>query len=562
MKRRFIAALSCLLFSLAGQAQNYYHGTWYVTAKGMPNGDVNMMMTVDCNANPAIGNITDPSNPAKLIKLENVKISGDSFSAQFKGFGITLPLELTKVDERTAAGKAMRRFDLTASKDKTFDLVIPNADEDTQSALDTLSLTVTVDVKQELGPMPKLHGYNNMTDFSLEGDGDFLERNGLHATVTRVWAGPGYVQEKGWIEGSKMSDYLLVAYDYTNPRRAKLVKMELKKLKQKYPKLRYIEVGNEFDYDQGKGHTAQSYYTVYKSMYQIVNEINAELKPETPLEVGGPTSSNYNLPWITALLDAYAADTDPAKKLDFISYHGYFLMPDGVHREFYKENPSLVCGQREHITQLLVERGLPADTPVFISELGIYPGPLADDFNDMGKDQLRQASGMASLLYWYTRTENTYPFNWVTRHPQESRKDQLVSRSNDGQVINAPEKFTPYGNALVMLSKLQGTQVSASTSVENGKGIYSLASVGNGKTVVMVWNFQGVDRHGYELSIDLPGSAIGGKTVTEYHIDARTCNHNADFDNCNLHPVAYGKAAGEKLGVFLQPNALHLFVIE
>ena len=78
----------------------------------------------------------------------------------------------------------------------------------------------------------------------------------------------------------------------------------------------------------------------------------------------------------------------------------------------------------------------------------------------------------------------------------------------------------------------------------------------------MVWNFQGVDRHGYELSIDLPGSAIGGKTVTEYHIDARTCNHNADFDNCNLHPVAYGKAAGEKLGVFLQPNALHLFVIE
>ena len=103
--------------------------------------------------------------------------------------------------------------------------------------------------------------------------------------------------------------------------------------------------------------------------------------------------------------------------MDFISYHGYFVWDEtGRNRLFFKDNPSRVLGQREAIDKMLHERGLNESLPVFVSEMGIYPGPLADDYNSMDDDRVRQAVGMLSLFYWYGKSKYIYPFNWVIRH--------------------------------------------------------------------------------------------------------------------------------------------------
>lgn len=175
--------------------------------------------------------------------------------------------------------------------------------------------------------------------------------------------------------------------------------------------MRYIEAGNEYDYEQTKGVTVKEYYRkVFRPMMEVVNEVNRELQPDIPIEIGGPVSSCFNPEWIAQLLDDYKADVSADKRLDFISYHGYFVWDEtGRNRLFFKDNPSRVLGQREAIDKMLHERGLNESLPVFVSEMGIYPGPLADDYNSMDDDRVRQAVGMLSLFYWYGKSKYIYP---------------------------------------------------------------------------------------------------------------------------------------------------------
>ena len=74
----------------------------------------------------------------------------------------------------------------------------------------------------------------------------------------------------------------------------------------------------------------------------------------------------------------------------------------------FKDNPSLVKDQRTQLNSELASRGISTDIPVFITEMGIYPGPAFDDFVTMKNDHLRQAAGMASLFYWYLTRITSY----------------------------------------------------------------------------------------------------------------------------------------------------------
>lgn len=553
-------------------ATNEFHGQWYLLATGMPQGDMKMLMMVDCNSHPPIVSITNPIKPSEMVNLYDVKTEGKMLSGKMHVLGISLSISLELTDDHNAVGKLDGRFNLKASKSKFFKMDIDNGGNKL-AATEIQKATITLNYAMK-GRMPHPERYNNVasTEVLDRSDANFMNEVGLHATVCRVWAGIGFVDEMGFELANQMSDYLMVSYDYYKTDKREQVKHELATLKQRFPKLRYVEVSNELDYNQSKGITADKYYAIYKSMNEIVNEVNKELKSAIPLEIGGPVSSNLNTVWLERFLDDYAADIWKDKRLDFISYHGYFAMSSDMNnRLFYKDNPSLAADQRDYITTQLAKRGLWKETPVFVSELGIYPGPLADDYNSMSDDQLRNAAGMASLLYWYTQSDNIYPMNWVLRHPTEGRKDQLVSHDKDGKNIACTHHLTPYGNMMMMMSKMKNNRITAVCSVpqKNGKGIYAQASMDELGISVMLWNFQSKGTTGYDVTLCLGKIPVElrGKEVkiTTYIIDSKTCNHNYDLATSNLHPKENKCTMlkdSEQLKVTLSPNAIMLITIE
>lgn len=471
-----------------------------------------------------------------------------------------------------------------------------NAPVEPMVSTSTANANIDVDCNNVLEDFIHVERYNNF-ESSMEfvdqrdADVDFYNENNLHGSIYRVWfIGNSYFDEtSGQVDlseisdyledASRISDYVLVncshlgvvkGWDVDDDEKINRLAKILLELKTKFPRIKYIEATNEPDY-ANEGVTPDNYYNYYKIYYKAVNKVNAILNPEIPLLVGGPSISQFSMKWLQPFIDAYVEDTAKDKRIDFISYHGYYTKPDSAYILF-KDDPSLVKEQRTILNEELVKRNMNTNIPVFITEMGIYPGPAFDDFVSIKNDHLRQAAGMASLFYWYlTNGDNTYPFNWVTRHRKEGRKDQLVTRDEKQQPIVYTNKFTPYGNMMVMMSKMKNKRISATTNtvVEDGKGLYSLASKDESGISIMVWNFQGTKSEGFESTLKVENLPVEWKgkniKVQTYKIDAKTSNYHADLENCNLQMVDEKTVTANKVyqtTLHLDPNTLQLFVLE
>lgn len=471
-----------------------------------------------------------------------------------------------------------------------------NAPVEPMTSTSVTDAVVNVDCAKKLGDFLHVERYNNFensAEFVEQRGADvkYFNESGLHGNIYRVWFyGDGYYNEKTDVvdisamsdylsDASRISDYVLVncsglgvvrGWEVSAAEKIERLTKILKKLKSNYPKIKYIEVTNEPDY-ANEGVTPDNYYDYYKIYYQAVNRVNSELKPEIPLLVGGPAVSQFSLLWLQPFLDAYVADASPDKRIDFISYHGYYTKPDSAYILF-KDDPSLVKDQRKILNRELAIRNLSTDIPVFITEMGLYPGPAFDDFVSMKNDHLRQAAGMASLFYWYmTTNDNSYPFNWVTRHRKEGRKDQLVTRDEKQQPFIHTRKFTPYGNMMLMMSKMKKSRIysKTSTTIIKGKGLYSLASFDASGVSVMAWNYQGKNSEGFNLELkveNLPASFNNKNVrVNLYRIDGNTSNYHVDLENCNLQLVdtqVVKQADYYNTSLHLEPNTLQLILLE
>lgn len=472
--------------------------------------------------------------------------------------------------------------------------------------------TVTVEFDQSRGARFKAERYNNVsrpTTFPAvrDADVDFFKANGLQGATYRVWVDAHRIHDEktgtydfAFVDDyladlSRLSDNLLVVLDTrvavrdhgATPEQVKPVIVTiLRELKRRYPAIRYIEAFNEPDHNLAKVLTPDTLYDHYKVYYQAVNQVNRELRPKVPLEVGGPALMQYNEPWLRPFLDRYAADPARDKRLDFISYHAYGAFPPGDGNvngprayHFFKGDPSEVAGQRASLEADLRARGLSTRIPSFITELGIYPGPSFDNQADARPDYLIGAAGVPSLLYWFMEQPRTVPFNWVLRHFGEERKDQLVTRASNGQPmpVRAGEDkpvptntFTPYGNAMAMMAKLKDTRVAArSSALSAGKGVYAMATKDRTGAAVMVWNYQHTGKQAYRVTIDmgkLPAN-LRGKTLRQrmYRIDDKVSNYWADPATANLQMVSEtitSPARRHRLTIDLSPNALQLVVLE
>ncbi len=471
-----------------------------------------------------------------------------------------------------------------------------NAPVEPMLATSVKDADITADYAASMGGFLHIEKYNNFEssmEFIEQRDADvrFYNEKGLHGIIYRVWLiGNSYYNEStGNVDISEISDYLSDAsrisdyimvncshlgvvrgWEVSEEEKIERLAKILITLKENFPKIKYIEATNEPDY-ANEGVTPENYYTYYTIYYKAVNKANAILKPEIPLLVGGPAVSQFSLEWLRPFFDAYVEDPSPNKRIDFISYHGYYTKPDSVYILF-KDNPSLVKDQYKILNKELASRDMRADIPVFITEMGMYPGPAFDDFVSIKNDHLRQAAGMASLFYWYlTTSDNIYPFNWVTRHRKEGRKDQLVTRDEKQQPFIHTDKFTPYGNMMLMMSKMKDIRVScgSSTPISEGKGLYSLAAKDSTGISIMVWNYQGKQSVGYDAALKVDNLPDEWKNqniqVKRYSIDGETSNYHAGLENCNLQMIEEKAVETDTFyhdSLHLEPNTLQLVTLE
>lgn len=487
------------------------------------------------------------------------------------------------------------------------------------AAASALPANVTVDFGASRGTLLRTERYNNLTRAhryveQRDADVQFYNKQGLHGKIYRVWiivediydATTGHYNYEGiddyLADVSQLSDELLVVLD-TRESMGKLgrtpeqirtpIKTILSYIKERHPQIKYIEPFNEPDHNLRDYMKPERLYDYYRVYYQVVNEVNRELKPKIPLLIGGPATGTCGSPWappgpnnvgwIPKFLDAYAADRDAGKRLDFLSYHAYGYFKNQIKCSEYvpiRSDPSQIAGKREEIDEELRKRGLNVNIPSFITETGGYPGPSYDNKQDARPDYLRQAAIMASYMYWYMENPKNVPFNWVLRHSTEERKDQLITRARDGERIEVRGEdnvkdlptniFTPYGNQMLMFSKLKDERVAAkSDALQSGKGVYALATKDKSGAAVMIWNYQQVGTQPYRVTIDmgrLPAN-LRGKTLRQrmYRIDDKVSNYWGNPETANLQQVSEAVVNAKdnhSVTVELSPNALQLIMLE
>jgi len=472
-----------------------------------------------------------------------------------------------------------------------------------------LDAAVTIDFNLPRGVFLHPERYNNIGRWSnntplRNDDVNFFNEQGLHGKIYRVWVITETVYDPKTgnysYEGlddyladmSRLSDELLVVLD-TRESMGKIgrtpaeikpfVTTIMRDLKRKYPKIKYIEAFNEPDHNSRELVKPDQLYEYYRIYYQAVNEVNRELKPAVPLLLGGPVTGTCgspwappgpnNLQWIPKFLDSYAADRDPDKRLDFLSYHVYGYFNDQVNCKDYvpiRSDPSQLAGKREEIDGWLQQRGIDVSIPSFITETGPYPGPSYDDKANPHADYIRQASGMASYMYWHMENPKNVPFNWVMRHNSDERKDQLITRAGIDGKTPLTRTFSPYGNSMAMMAMLKDERVGArSNALQAGKGVYAIATKDGSGAAVMLWNYQQSATQTYQVAIDmgqLPAT-LRGKRLRQrtYSIDDKVSNYWGNTHTANLQQMsdrALSSRQKHTVTVNLAPNAFQLIVLE
>jgi hypothetical protein len=223
----------------------------------------------------------------------------------------------------------------------------------------------------------------------------------------------------------------------------------------------------------------------------------------------------------------------------------------------------LVADYRAELDTMLAAHGVDTSTPVYITETGMYPGPLCDMCDST--DYARQAAGMLSLHYWLSQQHDTYVFNWVAR--RQGLKDEFVTQNAVGPHLDLSDPrnpsvlwrplsplpsnaLTPYGNVMLMQSMMEDVQVSAlSDQLANGVGVYTVAAKDPvlPEASVMVWNYPGCSgtpgttscgSAAYDAAINMSqlpnGLGDGPVTATVYRVDQHTSNYWVDPLNTDL----------------------------
>lgn len=320
------------------------------------------------------------------------------------------------------------------------------------------------------------------------------------------------------------------------------IKRGLAHYRRRCPKIRWVEVFSEMRAN-AKADDDQ-YYSIYREVYRAVNEVNAELGLARGEEVlvGGPAPCRY-CDEVKGLVERFARDPDPAKRLDFLVYHDY-------DRKGYNES---LARREAEIDAVLEANGLSTRMPVFITEMGCFSTSGA--LGEIGPDHVAQAACMATLFYYYNRQPDCQAFHWVIQHKSNDRKTQMLDDL----------AWTPYGCSLKMFKLLRREQIRSDTAVENARGVFSAGSRDASSVAVMVWNYQHAGRASkrVDLRVENLPEALARKPVRArvYLIDATHSNCYHDPKQADLQVVEeriVSCARECRFPLALEPNAMAL----
>ncbi|MBW4085078.1 hypothetical protein [Paenibacillus sp. S150] len=421
------------------------------------------------------------------------------------------------------------------------------------------SATVTVDAGSDLGKFNNPVWYQNQADYSPDlGAGDMAKVQALGVKYTRAWIKPtkyyneangtysyNYIEHEGNTAYSYMdqialhSDRIFLNIDqcsteltYNQPALAReVLKNGIRHYKQRYPQIEYIEAFNEPKkswtpgYDEAPNMEIDTYYYWYKQFYAIVQELNAELNPAIPLKIGGPASVSLDMEFNQQFLNQYAADTNPNKRLDFFSYHSYNR----------RSNPADVQSDKATVQGWLSARGLNPNTPVFVTEYGVFPG--SNTGTTYNEDLLTQAAAMSALGYYFVKGGMDMPMHWVFDHANNNRKSMFADEA-DG----APY---PYYNLVKMQSMLKENRITTSSNALSGDGlgIHALGTRDDTGVAVLASNYQwttGTADYNLTMNITNLPSIFTGKQirVQRYLVDQTHSNYTSSGGSAELEKVA------------------------
>ncbi|RAV04094.1 immunoglobulin-like domain-containing protein [Paenibacillus sp. YN15] len=189
----------------------------------------------------------------------------------------------------------------------------------------------------------------------------------------------------------------------------KAMRVIIKTLKEKNPKLEYIEVGNEPNLEPAYfGHVKDDipgYMRMYEGMSKAVVWVNQQLglndtfgSNGVRLKVGGPVLSGYNFAKQKEFVDiAYQNHY----QVDFVSWHRY--------RQEITENETQAIQMRNYLSDKY------PDATLIVSEYGWKGGGgLTDSTNNVAL--AKQAAFMTDSAYFYERGGVDIPMNWVAVH--------------------------------------------------------------------------------------------------------------------------------------------------
>jgi hypothetical protein len=294
----------------------------------------------------------------------------------------------------------------------------------------------------------------------------------------------------------------------------------LKWYKQRYPNINYLEALNERDWTNPL--TKDQYYGFYKQCYRAANAVNADLKPVVPIKIGGVAlESLARETFVTNFLDAYKADTDPGKRLDYFSYHSY------ANQDFTE-----LSSQLSRIQGWLSARGLPTTLPIHLDEYG----PWTYKYPETGASTAYAAATcLTKVWFWQysggTTRNQIIPYQYAFKPNPSTVNFYLYS-----QISKDDTQLTTIGNAMLASSRLQDGRVSASTNALSGFiGVMPLATASTDKVTILAWNYQGWDRPSpvdYQTNFsiaNLPSGFTNKQVRIRHHlIDATTSNYVAN----------------------------------
>jgi len=227
---------------------------------------------------------------------------------------------------------------------------------------------------------------------------------------------------------------------------------------------------------------------VAKAQTHLWGYVNASRRAPPPKELCGLVEKEFGRPTVTRCWlmldqmwdyrsdtyrfdyeinkDYYKGDPHPAKKLDFISFHSYWV----------EKALAAIAQWERQIDAVLQKASLPVDIPIFVTEIGYALKWKMDP-----KKNLRHAVGMPAYQYEARHARDLRLFPWVQYH----------SRAQIAMVqLDTRPRMTRYGAAMKMLRMHRRHEVVTHSSGldKNGNGLGALATMDDKGLTVQLWN--------------------------------------------------------------------------